>query len=242
MTKFITNRSTVTSITLLATTSVFPKVLAKEEEPNLVKPKDLSIYPDENKGKTVEQEDNWKPTIALDTIKKVREEVVNFNTRLSGIRERGSTFFQTGIAHTESFVDNLRQENNSTLRAGFVVGGGLTGLLLAIRKGKFKKIIYTTSGATAAFYVGYPKESEEVSKTIKRYSLVSYHLINNITKDVTGFELPPLPAPKDLETSSENKPDLKTLFSSSIEYINGKFDSLKKLILNNKDVPDDKSK
>lgn len=76
-------------------------------------------------------------------------------------------------------MDDLRQEKNSSLRAGFVAGGGLAGLLLAVRKGKFKKLVYTTAGASTAYYVGYPKESEEAIKIIKRYSTVSYHLINN---------------------------------------------------------------
>lgn len=76
-------------------------------------------------------------------------------------------------------MDDLRQEKNATLRAGFVAGGGLAGLLVAARKGMFKKLIYTTTGASVTFYVGYPKESEEVTKIIKRYSIVSYHLINN---------------------------------------------------------------
>jgi len=79
----------------------------------------------------------------------------------------------------KAFVDDLRQEKNSALRAGFVAGGGIAGLLIAARKGKFKKLVYTTIGASTAFYVGYPKESQEATKVIKRYSIVSYHLINN---------------------------------------------------------------
>lgn len=76
-------------------------------------------------------------------------------------------------------MDKLRDENNSTLRAGCVAGGGLVGLLLAARKGKFKKLLYASTGASAVFYVGYPKESEEATKIIKKYSIVSYHFINN---------------------------------------------------------------
>jgi len=76
-------------------------------------------------------------------------------------------------------VGDLRQENNSTLRAGFVAGSGFTGLLIAARRGMFKKLVYATTGASAAFYVGYPKESEEATKIIKRYSIISYHFINN---------------------------------------------------------------
>lgn len=76
-------------------------------------------------------------------------------------------------------MNDLRQEKNATLRAGFVAGSGLAGLLVAVRKGKFKKLIYTTTGATAAFYIAYPNESEVATKIVKRYSIVSYHLINN---------------------------------------------------------------
>lgn len=76
-------------------------------------------------------------------------------------------------------MENMRQENNTSLRAGFVAGSGLAGLIVAARKGIFKKIIYATTGATVAFYISYPKESEEATKIIKRYSVVSYHLINN---------------------------------------------------------------
>lgn len=76
-------------------------------------------------------------------------------------------------------MENIRQEKNSTLRAGFVAGSGLAGLIVAARKGIFKKLIYATTGATVAFYVGYPKESDEATKIIKRYSIVSYHFVNN---------------------------------------------------------------
>lgn len=78
-----------------------------------------------------------------------------------------------------ALIDDLKEEKNTTLRAGFVVGSGLAGLLVAARKGKFKKLVYTTTGASVAFYVGYPKESEEVAKIIKRYSIISYYFINN---------------------------------------------------------------
>jgi len=131
-------------------------------------------------------------------------------------------------------VEDLRQEKNSTLRAGFVAGSGLAGLIVAARKGKFKKLVYTTTGASAAFYVGYPKESEEATKIIKRYSVVSYHFINNVTKDLTGFELPSLPAPKNepqADSFGVSKPDLKELLFSLIDYVMEPLESLKKKFL-----------
>lgn len=227
--------------------SAMPVVLAKDEqEPKLVRPKDLSIYPDESKEKKNEKENDWQPTLALGSIQKVREEIVNLNQQWSKVKDRVYIFIQTGVSHTESFVGDLRQENNSTLRAGFVAGSGLTGLLIAARRGMFKKLVYTTTGASAAFYVGYPKESEEATKIIKRYSIVSYHFINNVTKDLTGFELPSLPLPK-AESQSDNseetsKPDWTELFISLFDYVKEPLESLKQMIFNGKNGPADKDK
>ncbi|XP_025195019.1 MICOS complex subunit Mic27 [Melanaphis sacchari] len=227
--------------------TVMPVVLAKDEqEPKLVRPKDLSIYPDESKEKKTEKEIDWQPTIALGSIQKVREEIVNLNQQWSKVKDRVYIFIQTGVSHTESFVDDMRQESNSTLRVGFVAGSGLAGLLLAARKGTFKKLVYATTGASTAFYVGYPKESEEATKIIKHYSIVSYHLINNVTKDLTGFELPSLPLPK-AESQFDNpeetsKPDWIELFISLFDYVKEPLESLKQMVFNGKNGPADKGK
>ncbi|KAL4097976.1 hypothetical protein QTP88_022654 [Uroleucon formosanum] len=238
----IKNRTATNGLLLTAYAyTAMPVVLAKDEqEPKLVRPRDLSIYPDQSKEKKIEKEDDWQPTVALGSIQKVREEIVSLNQQWSKVKDRIHIFVQIGASHTESFVDDLRQENNPTLRAGFVAGSGLAGLLIAARKGKFKKLVYATAGATASFYVGYPKESEEATKIIKRYSIVSYHLINNVTKDLTGFELPSLPLPK-AESQSDNsedssKPDLKELFFSLIDYVKEPLESLKQMVFNGKNV------
>jgi len=48
-----------------------------------------------------EKEDNWQPTIALGTIKKVREEIVSLNQQWSKVKDRIYIFLQTGASHTE---------------------------------------------------------------------------------------------------------------------------------------------
>ncbi|VVC24874.1 Hypothetical protein CINCED_3A020642 [Cinara cedri] len=223
-----------------------PVVLAKDEqEPKLVKPRDLSIYTEESKKTNIEKENNWEPTIALGAIKTIRGEITSLNHQWSKIKDRVHTFVLTGVSHSESFLNDLRQEKNSILRTGFVAGSGVVGLLVAARKGKFKKLIYTTTGASAAFYVAYPYESEEATKMIKRYSIVSYHLINNVTKDLTGYELPPLPAPKseiEVDNSGITKPDLKELLSSLTDYIKKPMEYLKKIVFDEKNGPADKDK
>lgn len=48
-----------------------------------------------------EKENTWEPTIALGSIQKVREEIINFNQQLSQVKDRVYTFIQTGISHSE---------------------------------------------------------------------------------------------------------------------------------------------
>lgn len=48
-----------------------------------------------------ENEDDWKPTLALGPIQKVREEIVNINQQWSKVKNRVYVFVQTGISHTE---------------------------------------------------------------------------------------------------------------------------------------------
>ncbi|XP_050545804.1 MICOS complex subunit Mic27-like [Daktulosphaira vitifoliae] len=237
MSNFILRRS---GYSLLAASTFIQKVLAKDEEPKLVKPKDLPIYTEKPTEENKKQEDNWEPTFAHNSIKKLCEEVITVNNQLSIVKDRVNTFFQTGYAHTGAFVDNLHQEKNSALRVGFVISGGIAGFLLAFNKGKFKKILFTASGTSAFFYIGYPKEAEKTTKIIKRYSAVSYHFINNVTKDLSGFELPSLPSPKEeSENSNEEKPELKELYNSLLEFISSNLNSAKKLIFNDKNGSDD---
>lgn len=60
-----------------------------------------------------------------------------------------------------------------------------------------------------------------------------------VSKDLTGFELPPLPTPKGESESTDNKetkPDLNELWLSLLNYVKGPLESLKKFVLNEKNV------
>lgn len=60
-----------------------------------------------------------------------------------------------------------------------------------------------------------------------------------MTKDLTGFELPPLPAPKikpEADNSGESKPDVRELLYSIVDFGKEKIKSLKQIILNEKDA------
>lgn len=60
-----------------------------------------------------------------------------------------------------------------------------------------------------------------------------------MTKDLTGFELPPLPVPKsesEEKSSEESKPDVKELLYSFVDFGKAQLQSLKKIVFNEKDV------
>lgn len=60
-----------------------------------------------------------------------------------------------------------------------------------------------------------------------------------VTKDLTGFELPSLPAPKgepSVDNDGESKPDLKELLFSLIDSAKKPLEFLKQIVFNEKNV------
>lgn len=58
----------------------------------------------------------------------------------------------------------MSDEANSLPKAIAITGGGLTGLLLATRRGFFRKLLYMSTGLIAASAACYPKQAVEVSQ------------------------------------------------------------------------------
>lgn len=48
-----------------------------------------------------EKENNWEPTIALGSIKKIKEEIASLNQQWSKVKDRVHIFVLTGVSHTE---------------------------------------------------------------------------------------------------------------------------------------------
>lgn len=82
-----------------------------------------------------------------------------------------------GNVAMEKVKDNLcylRTRAPHEVRIGTVVAGGLTGLLLGLRGGFFRKVFMTSLGAAGGAYLAYPYESEKYSK---KYSLIAYNFV-----------------------------------------------------------------
>lgn len=80
------------------------------------------------------------------------------------------------------YLKYLREESNVAPRIGAIAVGGLSGYILALRRGIFRKLIYTSIGAGGMAALCYPREAKEYShealQLLKRYIIIGYHFIN----------------------------------------------------------------
>lgn len=74
-------------------------------------------------------------------------------------------------------LDYLREESNPLPRLGAVGIGGLTGLVFSLRGGKFKRLVYTSTGALSVAAVCYPKQAQDSFTAIKHYANIGYNFI-----------------------------------------------------------------
>uniref|UniRef100_A0A8D8X7W7 MICOS complex subunit n=1 Tax=Cacopsylla melanoneura TaxID=428564 RepID=A0A8D8X7W7_9HEMI len=209
-----------TSPFLLAATPVVGSSEANpppQLEEKKIKRSELPIYPKEEceckKAPLVLKEES---NAMLEGISVVRKEIQDLFGQSGDVINRGVLFINTGIAHTSAQIDFLRDEDNIFPRIGAITGGTLLGLLFAIRKGFFKKLIYATTGGLTMASVCYPKEADEYSAIAfveaKKYTLVGYHFLNGVSKDLIGYEFPELSS---LTEASPSKPVLKEPTPSS---------------------------
>ncbi|XP_015120771.1 uncharacterized protein LOC107043702 [Diachasma alloeum] len=67
-------------------------------------------------------------------------------------------------------LDYLREETNTLPRVGAVAIGGLAGLIFSLRGSKFKRSVYTTTGALGIAAVCYPRQAEESIVAARHYA------------------------------------------------------------------------
>jgi hypothetical protein len=75
----------------------------------------------------------------------------------------------------------LREEATTVHRAGAIGLGGLAGLVMGLRSGWFKRVIYGAAGAGAMTALCYPRESAEITEQAiqisKYYFTIAYNFI-----------------------------------------------------------------
>lgn len=183
-----------------AAVSSSPDKKETNEPSKLVRPSELPIYPEEETPSPPKCDPSLSSdSVLYSSVQIVRKCIWTVIDEGKILGQQAFDYIETGKAHTASTLAFLREEQNSIPRYGAIGIGGLAGLVLALRRGKFKKLLYTTTGATAMAALCYPKEAEQYTgeglKLAKQYIVIVYHFINGVLRDYAGAQLPPLPKP-----------------------------------------------
>ncbi|XP_023727818.1 MICOS complex subunit MIC27 isoform X3 [Cryptotermes secundus] len=149
--------------------------------PPKLRPSELPFYGGEQeKGGRLERVVE-EPSRLEQMIGAMRKEVWVFYDQYKGYQLRVLEIVSTGKAHAESSLSFLREEANIVHRAGAIGIGGLGGLVMGLRGGWFKRIIYGAAGAAAMAALCYPRESAEITEQSlqisKYYFTIAYNFI-----------------------------------------------------------------
>lgn len=128
-------------------------------KPKLINASDLPLHGNPYPPKDVIQDES--PSSLELTVRSVRTTLQPFMAPFCAAYHKTSDVLAIGAAHTQSTMANLR-ENQSKFKNGIIIGGaGLFGLVLARRRGIFKKILYGSVFASGAALACYPREVRE---------------------------------------------------------------------------------
>jgi len=162
--------------TATAAPLLIPVVLADSDKREPVRPSQLPIYEEPHEQFNFEYHTRDKTSFE-EGLGIVRSQVLEVVEATRSTRERIVHIYETGVAHSMGTFDMIRDEDNVLAQAGFIIVGGLTGLVIARRKkGILKKLLYTTTGVVAASSLCYPQKSYSYGE---RFSRCAYkHAVN----------------------------------------------------------------
>ncbi|XP_046393007.1 MICOS complex subunit MIC26 isoform X2 [Ischnura elegans] len=151
--------------------------------PLKIKPSELPIYDHADPPCVVEEEK--KPISDLEeAVSVVRKELWVYVDDFDKKKEKMVEYVETGKAHSEFIISYLKEENNYLPRAGAIGLGGLAGLVLGLRGGFIRRILYGSAGAAAMASICYPNEaavySKEAVQNVKKYALIGYNFVNGV--------------------------------------------------------------
>jgi hypothetical protein len=130
------------------------------------------------------------------TIRTAREATSPYYGIIASSGRRGMEVLSTAYAHSMSLYGRISEEGSTIPRAAAITAGGLTGLLIASRRGFIRKILYTSFGLTAAAAVCYPEQSREL------FDLTAYIARRrgpDLIKELIGVDVTPYLDPKKLD-------------------------------------------
>lgn len=133
--------------------------LDKKNENKLVKITELPLHGNPYPPMDVIQND--EPNSLELAVRSIRTTVQPYLSPICSAYNRTRDVLSIGVAHSQSAIENLRQ-NQSTLSNAFVISGaGILGLAMARRRGIIKKVLFSSMLAGVAAGVSYPRETKE---------------------------------------------------------------------------------
>lgn len=155
-----------------------------------------------------------EPGAIESSIRSAREASTPYYSILASSGRRGLDVLSTAYSHSASLYGSLREQGNDFPKAAVITFSGLSGLLLASRKGFIRKILYTTLGLSAAAVVCYPEKSRELLD-ISAY--IARRRAPDLIKELTGVDVSPYLDPKkfDRVKSEESSPSESSSSGSS---------------------------
>ncbi|KZC13917.1 hypothetical protein WN55_06276 [Dufourea novaeangliae] len=142
----------------------------------LIKPSELPIYSIEDGYSKQMPCAEYPPSVVEENIRKVRKSIQGLKVIFDGLSQNVSS----SINNFKFIIDYLKDESNLWPRAGAVGIGGLSGLVLGLRGGFFKRFLYTTAGAGTVGAVCFPKETKEAFNVVEHYGNIGYNFIYGV--------------------------------------------------------------
>lgn len=172
------------------------------QTPLKVRPSELPVYGcDQVTSRKPKQAE--EPTGLEQMIGAARKELWVFYGQYKDFEKKAMEIVETGKAHSETAITFLREEATTVHRAGAIGVGGLAGVIMGLRGGWFRRLLYGTTGAAAMAALCYPHESAEIGEEslqmAKYYFTIVYNFIYGVKPE--GFKF--------LGSSSSVTPSIK---------------------------------
>ncbi|XP_051154204.1 MICOS complex subunit MIC27 [Leptopilina boulardi] len=147
----------------------------------LIRPSELPIYSIETCTikKSCEKKE-CEPSYLEQGFGSIRKSLKGVISQYETISDSVNNTINTGKEHSELFIDYLRDDETPWPRVGAITIGGLVGFLLGIRGGKFKKIVYTTTGALSVGAFCYPQKAHDGLELGKHYTNIGYNFVYGV--------------------------------------------------------------
>ncbi|XP_044750540.1 MICOS complex subunit MIC27 isoform X4 [Coccinella septempunctata] len=146
----------------------------------ICKPSELPIYsPDIPVPQCIEERPTWFGNFLQAKVSSLRQLIDTVVHEAKAYENVAEDYIKDGVDKADGALTYLRQENNTVPKVGAIAIGGLTGLILSLRKGFFKRTLYTAAGATVMTAICYPKQTSEYSqigmREGKKYATIAYN-------------------------------------------------------------------